>query len=272
MINPSLPSYQREATERKRRKLISRSSLIVVAILAVCAAIIAVLFFAKLFDVREIKVTSPTLIPRGEVEKLAWEVLNDRRLGIARKSNIVLFSPQKIRPALMKAFPRIDSVEIRRDSLHRITIIVRERIPAGLWCLSAHERCFYYDAEGIAFSEIASSSGFLFVPVNDARDRNIDIGQRVAPDYWREDILQVKKVLQFGGISASQFIIPNDSFNEFHVVVAEGWSILYSTDHDVKRQTDNLLVFLREKISADERKNLDYIDLRIEDRIYYKMR
>ncbi len=271
-MNLSQPSYQREALERKRRRLISRSSLIVFAILAVCAVVIMVLFFAKLFDVREIKVVSPTLIPARDVEVIAWSVLNRRVLGIPRKNNSLFFSPQKIQSELFQAFPRINLIEIRRNSTHVVVITIHERIATGLWCFSGQERCFYYDAKGIAFSEIASTSGFLFVPVNDARDRMIEIGNEVAPDFWRENILEAKKILQFGGIHASQFFIPLDSFNEFDVKVAEGWKILYNTDFDINRQTDNLLAFLREKISPEERKNLDYIDLRIEDRIYYKMR
>ena len=269
---PQQPSYQREAKERKRRRLISRSSLIVVTIVTVGAAIIAVLFFAKLFDVRAVDVVSSGLIPAGEVENIAWRVLDERRLGIARKNNILLFSPQKIRPVLITAFPRIDSVEIRRTSLHGIEITVRERVAVGLWCLSVQNQCFYYDADGIAFSEIASTSGYLFVPVIDERERTIEIGSEVAPDSWRQRIFEVKKILQFGGLNASKFIIPRDALNEFSVVVAEGWKIFYTTNFDVKRQTDNLLAFLKEKISPTEFTNLDYIDLRIEDRIYYKMR
>lgn len=271
-MNPTQPSYQREAHERKRRQLISRSTRLIIAIVVIGATLVFVLFFAKLFDVREISVTSSELVPAQAVEQKAWEVLSSRVLGIPRKNNSLFFSPQKITPALLRAFPRINSVDIRRSSLHAIAITVHERLPAGLWCLSGQKKCFYYDSDGIAFSEIASTSGFLFVPVNDARDRSVEIGNSVAPDFWRNDILEAKKILQFANLNASQFIIPQDSFNEFDVVVAEGWKILYSTDFDINRQTDNLIAFLKEKITPEQRKNLDYIDLRTEDRIYYKMR
>ncbi len=272
MSIPPQPSYQREAKERKRRQIITRSTRWILAVVMVGGGLITLLFFTKLFDVRSVEVHASSLIPATDVEQKAWEVLNSRVFGIPRKNNILFFSPQKIGPALLKAFPRIDSVDIRRSSLHKLVIMVHERVAAGLWCLSGQGQCFYYDADGIAFSEIASTSGFLFVPVNDARDRTIEIGHPIAPDFWRYDILEAKKILQFGGLNASQFMIPHDSFNEFDVQVAEGWSILYSTDFDINRQTNNLLAFLKEKITPDQRKKLDYIDLRVEDRIYYKMR
>lgn len=269
------PSYQHEARERRRRKLISRSIVSVIGFMLAAAVIIGVLFFAQIFDVRAVTVHAPAAIPADAVEKAAWAVLNERRLGLRRASNIVLFSLKKIGPTLVHQFPRIAAVDVRRVSLHALDIVVVERSAAGLWCFpkwTLAGACYYYDTEGIAFSQVASSSGFLFVPVNDERDRSVEIGRPVAPDQWRERISQVKKLLQFGDIWMEQTIIPTDSYDEFDVLTREGWKILYSVDTDVRRQTESLFALLKEKIAPAERKNLEYVDLRIEDRIYYKMR
>ena len=198
--------------------------------------------------------------------------MQKRSLGLMRKRNILLFSSQTIRPELLDAFPRIDTIKIRRTSLHTLEIAIRERIPVGLWCLPARQTCFYYDANGIAFSQILPSSGFLYVPVNDFRDRPISLGAPVAPDSLRNDIFDAKKILQFGDLNISEIDIPADAYNEYHAVMREGWKILYSTDTDNRKQTNNLLVFLKEKLSKATRANLEYVDLRIEDRIYYKER
>lgn len=204
-----------------------------------------------------------------EILAVADEALNKSWLGIPRRKNILLFSPQAIRPDLLDRFPRIDSADIRRESLHTISIAVKERVPVGLWCFPAKARCYYFDDSGVAFAEISSSSGFLFVAVNDWRDREITLGETIAPEDWRTHILEIKKILQFGGIAVEYFEIPADSRDEFTAVTGEGWRIIYLNDNAVRKQTTSLLAFLKEKLPPDAKKTLDYVDLRIEDRIYY---
>ena len=71
---------------------------------------------------------------------------------------------------------------------------------------------------------------------------------------------EVKKILQFGGISVRFFEILPESADEFSVYTAEGWKILYVQGSDVRQQTDSLLTFLKETITSDVRKNLEYVD------------
>lgn len=265
-------NYREDFREQKRRRLISRANRILLLALLGAALVVFLLFFAKLFDVRSVEAHVPVAISAQDVQDKIQDLLDRRTLGISRRSNSIVFSPQKIRRVLLDAFPRIDSVEISRTSVHDILVIVHERTPVGLWCLPDREKCFYYDANGIAFSEILPSSGYLFVPVNDQRDRVITLGGTVAPESWRTSIAEVKKLLQFGDITVSEIDIPADSYNEFDVVTREGWKILYNRDINVRTQTNSLLALLKEKLSPATRANLDYIDLRIEDRIYYKTR
>ena len=51
----------------------------------------------------------------------------------------------------------------------------------------------YYDNAGIAFANVASSSGYLFVPVIDERARTVTLGEIVAPLSLRSNFLEIKK-------------------------------------------------------------------------------
>lgn len=170
----------------------------------------------------------------------------------------------------MRKYPRIESVEISRKNVHDLLIIINERKPTGIWCMPQQSRCFYYDDSGTAFAEIEPSSGALFITVDDYRDREIKLGGDVASLKWRRSIVGAKKMLQFADINAAQILIPHSSYDEFDIVTREGWKIIYSNDTDVSVQTSNLIQFLHDTISMDVRKNLEYVDLTIEDRIYYK--
>jgi hypothetical protein len=55
---------------------------------------------------------------------------------------------------------------------------------------------------------------------------------------------------------------------EIKVMTSEGWYVLFDLTRDIKSQLSILKAALAEKIP--DRKNLQYVDLRIENRIYYK--
>ena len=234
------------------------------------AGLIYLLFFAKLFDVRAVEVISPSAIPSEEVHRVAVNILERKWLTIARKSNGIVFSPEKIRDELMRTIPRIKDVVIRRVSLHRIEITITERQPVGLWCLVKKETCYYFDEGGTAFAKLLPVSGYLFIAINDSRDRSVELGARVAPETWIKHILEVKRHLQFGGISISEIQIPDGSYEEFHIVTREGWKIFMSNDTDIDRQITSMLQFIKQNFTTDQRRQLQYIDLRVDDRIYYK--
>ncbi len=265
-------NYNEDFKNKKRRKFITKTvgRFFVLAVLV--GGLVYGLFFAHLFEVRTIEIHTQGAVPVDQISSKVWELLNERHLGFSAKSNSIIFSPQRLREPLLGAFSRIDSLDIRRVSLHGIDITVHERIPVGLWCFPAERRCLYYDSNGIAFAEVLPSSGYLFVPISDYRPRTVVIGEHVAPEVWRTSIQEVKKILQFGDINVSEVIIPADSYNEFDVVTREGWRILYSYQSNVRKQSNSLLVYLKEKLSSADRKTLDYFDLRIEDRIYYKQK
>jgi len=263
-------SYQQEKIIKKKRRIISRTKHFFVLAAVLAAAAVVVLFFGDLFDVRTVNINASLALSSDAVHAKAWEVLDEKVFGISRKNNIMIFSPQKIESVLKDTFPRIDSVKIRRISPHELSIDIIERSPVGLWCLMAKSRCFYYDDTGIAFAEIAPSSGYIFIAVHDYTEREIQLGEQVASVGLRTNILELKKILQFGGITVASVEITPDALDEFKIVTTEGWSILYINDDTVREQTNNLLAFLKNNISSRVRSNLNYIDLRIDDRIYYK--
>ncbi len=264
-------NYRDEIDERKRKQAKTRRFRLVIVCSMAAVGTVVLLFYAHLFDIRTIDVQSPSLIPADEVRQVVLETLNRRVLGISRKNNSILFSVNTLVPILQKTFPRIESVEIRKKSVHELIVTVKERNPSGLWCLPLLLSCMYYDNAGIAFANVASSSGYLFVPVIDERARTVTLGEIVAPLSLRSNFLEIKKNLQFAHINVASFFIPNDSYNEFHVRTSEGWSIYYRTDTNLNHQTESLLALIKEKFSSPAlRSRLEYIDLRIDDRIYYK--
>ncbi len=61
--------------------------------------------------------------------------------------------------------------------------------------------------------------------------------------------------------------IKEDNF--FQLLTKEGWRILIDDKNEPQITYENLSLALKEKIK-DKRKNLDYIDLRFGNKVYFK--
>ena len=262
--------YQREYLAKKRQTLFIKILVITGGFVAGTVFLLYALFFARWFDIRTVHVNAPFSIPEEEVLNSTNQWLDVRTFGLAHRSNSIFVSPNKLESLLAKSFPQIETVRVDRISVHEIAIHITVRKAIAIWCLSMKRVCYYFDENGIAFEELEPTEGFLFTAINDERNRTIELGSTVAPDDWREDIITVKRVAQFGAVTLTGFTIPNDSFDEFRATTQEGWWIKFSMQTNVGQQMRNLLAFLKEKIKPEERTTLEYVDLTIPDRIYYK--
>ncbi|MFH1769384.1 MAG: FtsQ-type POTRA domain-containing protein [Parcubacteria group bacterium] len=263
-------THKEKLRSRKRDKAFKRKLAHFIVLFIVLAGAVYLLFFNKSFDVRFIEIDAPASIPEATIKTLADTWLDESSLGIKHRNNSIVFRPSGMEGVLENSFPIIKSVSVNRVSAHTISITIVERDPVGIWCIVNTEKCFYFDINGFAFAEISKSSGYLFANINDYRDRDIQLGEYVEDKIWIDNIMYVKRTLQFGGVGMKYFEISEEGVNEFAVRTAEGWDILFANDTNVRQQGETLLSFLKEKITPEERETLDYVDLRIQDRIYYK--
>ncbi|MBI2064084.1 MAG: hypothetical protein HYT65_03820 [Candidatus Yanofskybacteria bacterium] len=267
--------YKDELKTKKRKKLVFKLAIFLTAVIAVFAGFIYISFFAGIFYVRSISIDTPDDL-REDLSGAVDDWLNTRFWGLTRRNNIFFISSAKLTSRLAEQFPKLESIKISADLPHSLLLSSVERKPAGIWCLPAQAgqtvkvRCFYFDKNGIAFSETQPSSGFLITNVTDKRTRDISLGSQVVADDWLRSIMSAKESLAKTDVSISEFVIPDDSFDEFDAKTAEGWKIMFSIQTDIEKQINALATFLKEKLKPGQRPGLQYVDLRIQDRIYYK--
>jgi len=234
------------------------------------AGAVYLLFFAGLLDLRSVSASGTQSILQADLKAAVHDWLKVKFLGISRERNLFFISSEKLASELVAKFPRINSVEVRKKLPHSLEILITEREPAGIWCFVVSDRCFYFDKNGVAYAETGKSSGFLIPNISDFRDREVTLGSLVASEEWFKNIIAVKELLPKIGINVAEFAIPSDSFDEFDAQTAEGWKLLFSTSSDVAKQITSLGILLRDKLPAEKRAGLQYVDLRIQDRIYYR--
>ncbi|MEX1063774.1 MAG: hypothetical protein WD898_01055 [Candidatus Paceibacterota bacterium] len=258
--------YKDQLKSKKRKKIFGKVMLGVIIILAIVGGIIYALFFTSWFDVRNVSITGPEDSLRSDINVVINEWLDKDFLSISRRSNIFLLSLEELSAIMLSRFPKLDSVDISRKGQHDIEISASQRKPIGVWCTSTS--CAYFDQKGIAYAETGQSAGFLILNVVDKRDNKIMLGSSIILDDWLQKIILAKELLLKPDINVSRFEIPENTFDEFHAVTPVGWKIYFSVSTDISKQVSALASLLRERLSLAE--ITEYVDLRIQDRIYYK--
>jgi len=98
--------------------------------------------------------------------------------------------------------------------------------------------------------------------------KNLSLGDKVFEKKELKAILEIEKEIsgEFK-IKIKKMTLENESLT---VYVSEGYRIIFDLNKSIQEQLFNLGVVLSKKISTEERKKLEYIDLRFGNRVFFR--
>lgn len=268
-------TYQAEFQAKKRKKLILFLLGGLLALGGVFYGLFSFLFLFDFFAVREINIEQKSFVKNEEIQTVINNYLGEEKWLVKKWQNIFLVKSGAIRKLLAQNFPVLRDVKVNKKYFHGLIISANLREPIGIWCFKKTDTCFYYDYEGVAFEKAADSAGSLSWIIEDQTSPNLTtsdvekLGDRVAePDRlaWLEELRRGADDLRLG---ITKIIIPEELFR-INAKTTEGWTIYFSTKDDLSTQLKTLRLFLANKISPEQRNQLQYIDLSILNRVYYK--
>ncbi len=258
MLPANVKSYRDQVARRHRRTFVFKVVLGGIAIGAAGVGLVYFLFFSRLFEIREISFNGLDTMSSDEFRAKVSDFLGQKFLKYLSKNNILFVSSGNFEKEFASGYPIFKSVKVEKKFFHGLLFDFVERKPAGVWCFKGD--CSYFDADKVLWGHPARSSGFIFLTIEDKRDRT---SREIDNEFFKPII----EVTQDSGI-VKNVVIPADSFREFRVYTADGYYIMFSLDSNVKNQLEIFNIFLKEK--GDTNFNPQYVDLRIDGRIYYK--
>ncbi|MEK7659129.1 MAG: FtsQ-type POTRA domain-containing protein [Patescibacteria group bacterium] len=252
--------YRDELRDKRKKRKIRVAFLVVSSLSFFIIFVVYALFFSGWFSVKGIELSGNQKVGEEEIKKI-----------IKPFSNILFSSSQKIENSLKKNFPIIGQANVSKNFFNKyLNVRIDERKTTGIWCRSGNDRCFYFDKDGFLFKPAARFSGETFLAIEDGRGGDFKLTDSFDDKELFEKINLTKDILdELKIVAYNNFFLPPDSF-EFWIKTKDGWYIYLDKESNIQAQLVVLKKFLEEKLSVDRRQNLQYIDLRVNNRIYYK--
>jgi len=309
MIPLTLDHYRRKRIKRKLKRLAVTASGGLLMLFGFTLGLSSLSYLEQL-TVEEVNFSGQYLLPESEALELIEEITGSRHWGILSKRNSLIWPRQEVKESLLETYPRLKTATIKRTSLQTIDINFTQRQASLLWCelpesdaelttkpelpeielsgTSTPEEliksdtaldeliekqpnhCFFSDDEGFIFTSAPVFSTSIFFRYY--HDQPLEIGQKPLP-------LEV-----FGAVEDFHRAVPSlrltpdateidSQYFDFKLYLKEGGYLHFSLEEPLELTLDRLQRFLWEKedeLIVDGRLEVDYIDLRFGNRIFYR--
>ena len=264
-VDVYLPEDQRE---RRRRRFYFVIVIVVAIVYFVVIAAGWLFLRTPIFSVKSVEIVGNQDIEEGEILSVIlsrvirgsyWRAL----LGI----NNILIWPERLSEEDLIFLPKAQSVELEKDYEGRSVIVkVVEREPYGIWCLTSPLECWWFDDEGVIFKRGIFAQGSLIVTVSDYSQQMFGLRSKILPEEFIPSALSVFDVLRKSGLGIKEIRLNDLKLEELEVLTFDGPRILFSLRFSAK----NTLEVIKQLSAKSGFKDLEYVDFRVENRVYYK--
>lgn len=187
---------------------------------------------------------------------------------------------------LIKNYPQIAEFKMEKDYIERsVEVSLTKRQKLGVWCKMdkiqegaatstasnglVSPDCFWFDKEGVAFAEAPAAEGNLIYKINDFSGRPLELGDSVLEKKFLTNLIKIFEVLEKADLKAESLRLENLALQEIIAEPVAGFSpkIYFSLKSDPIFGLSALTSFKNIDLAK-----IDYIDLRVPNRAYYKLK
>jgi cell division septal protein FtsQ len=212
----------------------------------------------------------------GDVYGKIDELLAKKDFNFVSRKNFILFPSGKIKSELENTFRKISEVKIEKIFPDSVVVEIVERKALLMWCSAGP--CYIVDENGYAYTGADFESDEIkqnnLLSVIDNSGKPVAIGEKVLDDDYIEFVISLKDKLENDtGINVNnEYGTQSKIAEEVRVKTEEGWEIFFSTTLPMEGSIQTLKTFLEKEMADKDKSKLEYVDLRAENKVYYKFK
>lgn len=273
--------------QRRRRKIFF---IAIAAIFACGSIVVCVSFLSRLpaLTIGAVDVAGAKILSADAVGKSVSLVLDGNYFGLFSRRNIFIYPKKQLRRDLENEYPAIVEASIKLKSENALSVAITERLPKAIYCPTSVSEtattspssisenvCYYLDDKGLIFARSAVFSEGVYLAYRGFEQGTTTIiSRQLLPEKEFEAISRFADSLRKYGLDPVSVVYVDDyieiTIQDKARIFIPGkktdYSLILSNFEAALRQAD-ISSALSGKSSP-----LDYIDLRSNDKIYYKFK
>jgi len=244
--------------------------LILSIILLGVLIIIYSFFYAPWFSIKNVEFKNLSSIsPIKLTEEYIKPQLNSFNYIFTKQINIFSFSKSKLINNISEEY-NLESINIEKKLPNQIIITINEKLPTLIY--RSNNTNFFLDENGTITSKLteeeSNNEGNLPIIVN-LSNENTSIGQNI---YTKEKLTNIVSIINhtknYSKLKITNYETPVLLSTQFNIFTEEGYKVYFDISKNVDEQFNRLTRVLDE--SDATKVPVEYIDLRIGDRVYIK--
>lgn len=245
--------------------------MVLVSVLVPVGLFVWLVFFTEMFAIQAITVVDGREDTTSAVRRIVQESVTPNNRGL---TTIFSIDPDLIEQRIVRDIPHVRVAYITRQLPGTVRVVVQEKTPALL--LLAHTTYYFVDEGGFAYerARLDNLPGVV-VPIVKSKSAPDDV-RLGAPVVTREFVVFVTEMYQrISDVAVAKTVelhIPSLAAREVSFRLDNNWEVRFDATRSVSEQLSVLQQLLQQTLTDDEKKTLEYIDLRIPNRVYYRTR
>lgn len=261
--------YVSDTLKRKKNRIKKIKIYITISLILIFLILLVLATRISSLQITEIKISGNTFVTNQEIEGKAQAILKKNILGIIPERNIFLFPKKELKDSL-KENPAVIDVKIRKKYFNTISIEINEQEKEMIYCTSIEKTdCYYINKSGFIYAKVNE-----FIIPEQERILYIEKAQKNIKDNVTDEktysslVLFIKNVGRYD-IKVGEIYLKPDGVIEF--VTREQVRLITSIFDDFGKDFTNLIaLFDKGVIAKDQISQIDYIDLRFGNKVFYK--
>lgn len=257
------PFFEKEKLSRRWRLLIIGTGVLF------AGTAVAGLVYTPILKVETVEVTGIKALSQNQIVAKTDEVLGGYSRYLVPNNFYLAVDPEIVRQDLALAFPSARTFSVTRN-FKKLSIAVEEREPT-IRLIAGDGRSYLLDQDGIGISEVLAGEGDRLIAVS-GTGINFAANAKVLPDNWAQYVQDIHKYFATLVGIRDQSIQIDLLGGIANVATAEGWYAVLDPSADLNKQLKSLSATITVKFNPSDRKNILYIDPRLGEKIFYKMK
>ncbi|MCW9054685.1 MAG: FtsQ-type POTRA domain-containing protein [Candidatus Pacebacteria bacterium] len=270
---------------RRRRvrseKLVRRRRQVILARLGVTILMVLILVGGASWLLHNPAITLTDVVIQGnhvvsdeEILRVVDKTLAGSYLLIFPRRSSLVYPERELSQRLLEDLPRIKSVELVRVDPHTLSIEVREQQPSVLWCRESAEgaldECYFVNEDGFVYAPAPNFTGNVFFRFYGDIVADNPVGEHV----WGSDFDRVMLLIgSLGDLNMVPVALRPLDRSDVRLEMEDGSAILFGRKQRPSEVIDNLNAVLgSETFEGVLGEDIDYIDLRFGNKVYFKLR